>query len=98
MQQILLAGLAAQALDSKAAKSFWSVAQTDLVLARSPDGSFQPRPWRESLQMGSNSDVSFGDIWTTAAWAIVLAANGEADGLPGLPACTGRLARKPKAK
>lgn len=98
MQQILLAGLAAQALDSKAAKSFWSASQTDLVLARSPDGSFQPRPWHESLQMGSNSDVSFGDIWTTAAWSIVLAANGEADGLPGLPACTGRLARKPKAK
>jgi hypothetical protein len=67
-------------------------------LARASDVSFQPRPWHESLQLGSNSDVSFGDIWTTAAWAIVLAADGQSDGLPGLPACTGRLARKPKAK
>ena len=98
MQQFFLAGLAAQALGGDAAKAYWSVAQTNLVLARAPDGSFQPRPWHESLQMGSNSDVSFGDVWTTAAWAIVLAADGQKDGLPGLPACTGRLARKPKAK
>ena len=36
--------------------------------------------------MGSNTDVSFGDVWTTSAWAIVL--GGEVDeahgtGLPG---------------
>jgi hypothetical protein len=98
MQHFLLAGLAAQALGGDAARTFWAVAETNLVLARAPDGSFQPRPWHESLQMGSNSDVSFGEVWTTACWAIVLAAEGRADGLPGLPACTGRLQPKPPPK
>ena len=95
MQHFLLAGLASQALGGDAAKAYWKTAEANLVLARSPDGSFQPRPWHESLAMSSNSDVSFGEVWSTAAWALVLAADGKDDGLPGLPAATGRLQPKP---
>lgn len=99
MQHFLLAGMAAQTAGGDAAKKYWAVAEANVVLARSPDGSFQPRPWHESLLMGSNSDVDFGDVWTTAAWTIVLATDAKADGLPGLPAATGRLQPKPpKAK
>ena len=35
--------------------------------------------------MGTNSDVSFGDVWTTAAWTIVLACKPEKKCRPGLP-------------
>jgi hypothetical protein len=98
MQHFFLAGLASQALGGDAAKSYWAACEPNLVLARAPDGSFQPRPWHESLQMGSNSDVDFGEVWTTAAWAIVLAADGKKDGLPGLPATTGKIAAKGEAK
>jgi hypothetical protein len=85
MQQILLAGVAAHALGGRALKDFWAHCETDLVLARAPDGSLQPRPWHESLTMGSNSDVSFGQVWTTAAWAIVLGCEPEKGVRPGLP-------------
>jgi hypothetical protein len=95
MQHFLLAGLASQTMGGDAAKAYWKSAEANLVLARSPDGSFQPRPWHESLAMSSNSDVTFGEVWSTAAWAIVLAADGKDDGLPGLPAATGRLQPKP---
>jgi hypothetical protein len=95
MQHFLFAGLASQALGGDAEKAYWDVAETNLVLARAPDGSFQPRPWHESLQMGSNSDVSFGEVWTTACWTLVLCADGKADGFPGLPASTGKLPPKP---
>jgi len=98
MQHFFLSGVASQALGGDAEAAYWKVCETDLVLARAPDGSFQPRPWHESLQMGTNSDVDFGEVWTTAAWTIVLAADGQKDGLPGLPATTGKLAAKPKAK
>jgi hypothetical protein len=98
MQHFFLAGVASQALGGDAAKAYWTVCESNLDLARAPDGSFQPRPWHESLQMGSNSDVDFGEVWTTAAWAIVLAADGQKDGLPGLPATTRRLAPKGKGE
>jgi hypothetical protein len=98
MQHFLLSGLASQALGGDAAKAYWDVAETNLVLARAPDGSFQSRPWHESLQMGSNSDVAFGEVWTTACWTLVLCADGKADGLPGLPAATGKLAATPGRK
>ncbi len=98
MQHFFLAGLASQALGGDAAKTYWTACGQDLVVARAPDGSFQPRPWHESLQMGSNSDVDFGEVWTTAAWTMVLAADGVKDGLPGLPATTGKLAPKTKPK
>lgn len=85
MQHVLLAGVAAHALGGKSAKAFWAACERDMTLARAPDGSFQPRPWRETLSMGSNSDVSFGEVWTTASWAIVLACEPEKKGRPGLP-------------
>jgi hypothetical protein len=85
-QHLLLAGLAASALGKEAATEYWAGGpQRDLTLARAPDGSFQPRPWHESLLMQSNTDVSVGEVWTTASWAIVLGAHGEAGkgGFPG---------------
>ena len=85
MQHVLLAGVAAHALGGKSAKAYWGACERDLVLARVPDGSFQPRPWRETLSMGTNADVGFGEVWTTAAWTIVLACEPEKQGRPGLP-------------
>ncbi len=90
MQHVLLSGVAAHALGGKAEKRWWEARETDLVLARAPDGSLQPRPWHESLQMGSNSDVTFGEVWTTAAWAVVLGCEPVKGGRPGLPVWTGR--------
>ena len=90
MQHIMLAGVAANALGSKAQKAYWKAMTRDLTLCRCPDGSIQMRPWHESLNMQSNSDVTMGQIWSTASWAIVLAADGFKDrkkgvvgGLPG---------------
>ncbi|MGQ0613220.1 MAG: DUF6288 domain-containing protein [Planctomycetaceae bacterium] len=94
MQHFLLAGVAAQTLGGEARKRYWSVAQRELLLARAPDGSFQPRPWHESLAMQSNSDVSFGEVWTTAAWTVVLLADaGPKDAHRGFPAWTGHPGR-----
>ncbi len=89
MQHILLAGVAAHAIGGRAKTTFWKTLERDLILARAPDGSFQPRPWHESLSMGSNSDVTFGQVWTTAAWTIVLACEPEKGVRPGLPAWMG---------
>ena len=86
MQHISLAGVAAKALGKKSIKDYWNVMARDLTLARCPDGSIQMRPWHESLRMGSNSDVSMGQVWSTASWAIVLSADGfkgKPGGLPG---------------
>lgn len=93
MQHVLLAGVAAHAQGGEARKRFWDAAQRDLVLARSPDGSFQPRPWYENPVGESNTDVTFGDVWTTASWTIVLACEPVKGGRPGLPAWFGRLAK-----
>ena len=90
MQHILLAGVAAHAQGGAAKKSFWKAMRRDLVLARAPDGSFQPRPWHESLSMKSNSDVTFGEVWTTGAWAMVLVSEESKDGKRGFPAWYGR--------
>jgi hypothetical protein len=90
MQHILLGGVAAQVHSKGAAKSFWEVGERDLVLARAPDGSFQPRPSHESLSMGSNSDVTFGEVWTTAAWTVVLVGAPSKEGAVGFPALSGR--------
>jgi hypothetical protein len=84
MQQTFLAGVAAAALGAEPQRKFWAELADDVVLARAPDGSFQPRPWHESVAMGSNSDVSTGEVWTTACWATVLAADGPEKGMPGL--------------
>lgn len=92
MQHILLAGVASAALGKKAEKRYWKAMRRDLILARAPDGSLQPRPWHESLLMGSNTDVSMGEVWTTASWAIVLGADlGKKKG--GLPGWTGVSAK-----
>lgn len=89
MQQTLLAGVASAALGGEVRKKFWSLLGDDAILARAPDGSMQPRPWHESVTMSSNSDVSTGQVWTTACWAIVLAADGPEKSWTGLPAWTG---------
>ena len=90
-QHMLLAGLAASTAGKEAAAAYWAGGlQRDLTLARVPDGSLQPRPWHESLLMQSNTDVSVGEVWTTASWAIVLGAHGE----PGKGGFTGWCARK----
>jgi hypothetical protein len=83
MQHITLAGIAAKALGSKSTKEYWKVLERDLTLCRCPDGSIQMRPWHESLRMQSNSDVSMGQIWSTASWVLVLAADGFSDGKNG---------------
>ena len=89
-QHVLLAGLAAVALGKEGQAAYWAGGlQRDLTLARTPDGSLQPRPWHESLSMQSNTDVSVGEVWTTASWAIVLGAHGES-GKGGLPGWCGR--------
>jgi len=90
MQHIQIAGIAACAHGGATQKEFWKSCQRDLVLARAPDGSFQPRPWHESLSMGSNSDVSTGDVWTTASWACTLVAEIPKKGRGGFPALFGR--------
>jgi hypothetical protein len=90
MQHIQLAGVAAHAAGNGAIREFWKSCERDLVLARAPDGSLQPRPWHESLSMSSNSDVTFGEVWTTAAWAMVLTAETPKDKSRGFPAWFGR--------
>ena len=40
--------------------------------------------------MGSNSDVTFGEVWTTAAWAVVLGCEQVPGGRPGLSVWLGR--------
>ena len=83
-QHVLLAGLAASALGKDAVTAFWNGGHArDLTLARAVDGSLQSRPWHESLSMQSNTDVSCGEVWTTASWAIVLAALGDKPVYPG---------------
>ncbi|MEZ6038098.1 MAG: DUF6288 domain-containing protein [Planctomycetota bacterium] len=75
-QHILLGGLAAAALDAETRAAYWDGGlRRDLTLARAPDGSLQPRPWHESLSMGANTDVTMGEVWTTASWALVLGAH-----------------------
>jgi hypothetical protein len=89
MQHILLAGVAAHVQGGAARKAYWKACERDLVLARAPDGSLQPRPWHESLGMQSNSDVTFGEVWTTAAWTIVLVSDRGRGGFAGFPAWAG---------
>ena len=95
MQHIQLAGVASAALGPRARKRFWLTLRRDMTLARAPDGSFQPRPWHETYAMSSNSDVTFGEVWTTASWTIVLACEPD-ELMPGLPAWIGEGAAKKK--
>ncbi len=95
MQHILLAGVAASAHGPESWKRYLETAEAELVLARAPDGSLQPRPWHESISMQSNSDVDLGQVWTTAAWAVVLVADPKDSLGAGLPGWTG-ASRKAK--
>jgi hypothetical protein len=90
MQHILLAGVAAKALGAEATDAYWKVLRRDMILARAPDGSFQSRPWHESLNMGHNTDVGLGEPWTTACWAIILGADARNGKKGGLPAWLGQ--------
>ena len=95
MQHILLAGVAAKALGPKVTDAYWKVLRRDLILARAPDGSFQSRPWHESLNMSLNTDVGLGQPWTTACWAIVLGADARNGKKGGLPAWLGQKLSSP---
>jgi len=86
----LLAGVAAAAQGGAPEKNYWKSVETMMVIAMGPNGSFQPRPWHETVSTGSNTDVSFGEVWTTAAWAIALSAAPVKDGSSGLPAWCGK--------
>lgn len=90
MQHVMLAGVASAALGGRARQRFWEACRRDLVLARAPDGSFQPRPWHESRLLGRNTDVTFGQVWSTAAWTLALGADPSKDGSRGLPGWCGR--------
>lgn len=89
MQHVLFSGVAAAAMAGETEKRWWERAERDLVLARAPDGSLQPRPWHESLSMNSNSDVSVGEVWSTACWAVVLGADAKRSLGPGFPGWCG---------
>lgn len=97
LQHVMLSGIASHAIGKKAKKEFWETAERDLVLARAPDGSFQPRAWHESLGIGSNSDVSFGEVWSTCVWALTLGTEAGPD-RPGLPALRGDFVEKRKLR
>lgn len=90
MQHILLAGVGSAAAGRSARKEFLEAAEPQMILARAPDGSFQSRPWHETVSTGSNSDVTFGEVWCTAAWAVALLASPSKDGSTGLPAWCGQ--------
>ncbi len=94
MQHIFYSGLAATALGGDAARDWSRAVRRLLILARAPDGSLQPSPWHESIAMESNTDVSFGEVWTTAAWAAALLSAPDADGRGGLPAWCGTGSRR----
>ena len=76
MQHIMFGGLGAAALGEQEFDAWWQASAVEFTLARAPDGSIQPRPWRETIggNDSNNTDVSVGDVWTTASWAIVLGA------------------------
>jgi hypothetical protein len=85
MQHFLLAGLGAHAQGGDAQKAYWAKCRTSFVLARAPDGSLQPRPWKETIGSHRNNDVEVGEAWTTACWAIVVGCRPAADAPPTLP-------------
>lgn len=94
LQHVSFAGLAACALSPETEKTFIAATTRDLTLNRAPDGSIQPRPWHETVLMGSNSDVSVGDVWSTACQLLPLVARVPKTGPGGLPVTLGTL--KPK--
>ena len=95
LQHVSFAGLAACALSTEAEKRFVAATSRDLTLNRAPDGSIQPRPWHESILMNSNSDVSVGEIWSTACQTLPLIARVPKTGALGLPVTLGQKIKRP---
>lgn len=95
LQHVSFAGLAACALSPEAEKRFVAATSRDLTLNRAPDGSIQPRPWHESILMNSNSDVSVGEIWSTACQTLPLIARIPKTGALGLPVTLGQKLKRP---
>jgi hypothetical protein len=86
LMHISLGGVAAAAIGGATEESYWKEMAAEMEMSRSPDGGFQPRPWHESINMRSNQDVSGGEGWCTAMWALVLTAPDYGvvgGGLPG---------------
>ena len=52
-------------------KAFWERWRLTIMLARCEDGRFRSFPTAESQQIG-NTDITVGDIWTTANIALIL--------------------------
>ncbi len=51
-------------------KKFHRIFRLELVSARNADGSFFPRPSKESASMGMNSDRSTGPAWATGTYLL----------------------------
>jgi hypothetical protein len=82
MQHFFFGALGARALSPKDGQKWFAELEREVVLAQAHDGSFQPRPFQETANLGSNGDVTMGEIWTTASWAVMLALDVEGGGLP----------------
>lgn len=82
MQHIFFGGVAAHALGRKEGGKWYDELEREIVLAQAHDGSFQPRPFQETANLNSNSDVTMGVAWTTANWAILIGLDFEDGGLP----------------
>lgn len=51
---------------------FWESIVWEVQLLRCPDGSFTHRPTEETLMMGTNSDLTLGQNWTTPTILLTL--------------------------
>lgn len=82
MQHIFFGGVAAHALGRRDGEDWYEELEREIVLAQAHDGTFQPRPFQETANLNSNSDVTMGVAWTTANWAILIGLDFEDGGLP----------------
>lgn len=82
MQHIFFGGIAAHALGKKDGGSWYEDLEREVVLAQAHDGSYQPRPFQETANLNSNSDVTMGVEWTTANWAVLIGLDFEEGSLP----------------
>jgi hypothetical protein len=82
MQHFFFGALGARAQSPKDGQAWFTELEREVTLAQAHDGSFQPRPFQETANLGSNGDVTMGEIWTTASWAVMLALDTEGGGLP----------------
>jgi len=82
MQHIFFGGVAAHALGKRDGGDWYEELEREVVLAQAHDGSYQPRPFQETANLNSNSDVTMGVEWTTANWAILIGLDFEEGSLP----------------